>query len=132
MWELAGLRLVSLNCPGRCGARRAGSELFSAALKCFFIRRETCLAALRYHALYFVMRTRDDVNAYKFANPASRSSTSVGCRLHSTDVAAHKDRDVPGADVFLADKLNICSLYHCIRCFDSPDKTFCLDHSECL
>src|SRR6187402_536038 len=128
MWELAGLRLISLNGSGRRCTRRARTQLFAAALKGLFIRAVPGFAAFRNNALYFIMRSRDNVNTYQLANAPRGSSTGVGSSFHRTDVPAHEYRDVSGADIFLADKLDICGLHHRIRCFNSTYKALRFDH----
>jgi hypothetical protein len=70
------------------------------------------------------------MDADQFADPASRRCPRIGSRFDRTDIATNKYRYVPGADVFLADKLDVSGLDHSIRSFDSTDKALSLDHSE--
>jgi hypothetical protein len=130
--SLPRLLLIPLRID-RCAARVAGAELPStAALKRFFIRAEADFAASGQYALDLVVRARDDVNADQFADPSSRRGTGVRSRFHRADIAADKDRDVPGSDVFLTHKLHVRGLDHRIGRLHGTDKTFGLDHSECF
>jgi len=124
MWELAGLRFISLNGSGRRCTRCARTQLFAAALKGLFIRAVTRLAAFRDDALDFIVRSWDNVYAYQLADASRGSSTRIGGSFHRTDVTTHENRDVSGADVFLADKLDICGFTIASAASTAPTKPF--------
>src|ERR1700674_4790354 len=48
------------------------------------------------------VRSRNDVDRHELANAARGGRAGVGCGLHRADIAADHDRDVAGADIFLA------------------------------
>ena len=72
------------------------------------------------------------MDADEFADTAGRSGAGVGGGFNGANITAYEDRDVAGTDVFLADKSNVCSFYHCICRFNCADKAFGLDHSKSL
>jgi hypothetical protein len=59
-----------------------------------------------------------------------RRSTRVRRGLNGPDITANKDRNVSGADVFLADKLDVRGLDHGIGGLDGTDKSLGFDHTE--
>ena len=72
------------------------------------------------------------MNTDQLADTSRGGSAGIGRRLHGSDIAADKDRDVSGADVLLTDQLYVCGLHHCIRRLDRADESLGFDHSECF
>ena len=56
-------------------------------------------------------------------------SACVDSGLDSADIAADHDGHEAGADLLLADQMNISCLDHGIGCFDSADQAAGLDHA---
>ena len=76
------------------------------------------------------VRAGNDVDRHQLADPPGRRRAGIGGRLHGADVAAHHDRDVAGADVFLADQDDVRRLHHGIGGLDRSDEPFCLDQPQ--
>ena len=56
------------------------------------------------------VRTRDHVHGNQFANTARRGCSGVGGCFYRANIATHHDRDVAGADSFLADEDDVGGL----------------------
>jgi hypothetical protein len=74
----------------------------------------------------------NNVHADELADPTRGGSACISRRFDCPDVPANKNRDVTGANVFLAKQLHVSRFDHRVSSFDGADKTFRLDHSECF
>ena len=70
------------------------------------------------------MRTRDDQRGHHFADALRRFNAGIDCRFYRADVAFHHGGDQAGADVFIADKLDVGGFTHRIRRFNAGHQTF--------
>jgi hypothetical protein len=68
-------------------------------------------------------------NADEFAYATRGGSARVRRGFDCADIAAHEDRHVARADVFLAEQRDVGGFDHCISRFDGSDKAFGFDHS---
>jgi hypothetical protein len=84
------------------------------------------------HAFNFRVRPGNNVNTDQFTDPTRSGSARIGGSLYRTNISAHEDRNVAGADIFLSQELNIRGLDHRIRSLYRSDETFGFDHSECF
>jgi hypothetical protein len=75
------------------------------------------------------VRTGDDVDADEFADAAGGCCTGVGRVLDGGNVAADDRSDKSGADLFIADELDVRRFYHRIGRLDHCDKAFAFNHS---
>jgi hypothetical protein len=113
------------------GARLSGSKLSTAtAAESFLVGAVTDLSAFRKHTFHFIMRPRYDMHAYQFADSSRRRRAGIGRRFNRTDITAYKDGHVTRANIFFADKLNVCGFDHRIGAFNRTDKSFGLYHTE--
>ena len=94
-----------------------------------FIRTVADLSPFRQNTLDLLVRTRDNMYAYQLPNTPRGRGTGVGSRFDRPDIATHKNGHIPGAYVFLADKLNVCRLYHRIGSFYRTYKALRFDHT---
>jgi hypothetical protein len=117
----------------QCAALVALIQLAGAtAVKGSFVGAVTRAAITRQNALDFAVGAGYHVNTDQFTY-TPRSSRACICRsLYRTDVTAHKNRYVTGADIFFSNELNVCSLDHRVGGLYGADKAFGLDHSECF
>jgi hypothetical protein len=69
------------------------------------------------------------MNADKLANAPGGRSSGIRCGFYRGDIAANDGRHKTGADLLIADELNVRGLYHCVGCLDHRDEAFALDHS---
>ena len=73
--------------------------------------------------------TRDYVRSNYFAKSRSCSGTSFYSCLNCANVAANHNAYQTATDLFATDKYNVCSLYHCICCFDCCYQTSGFNHT---
>ena len=73
----------------------------------------------------------DHMAAVKLADALCSGSACVDSSLDSAHVAADHNGDQTGADLLLADEMNVSRLYHGVGCFDGADEAAGLDHSQC-
>jgi hypothetical protein len=78
------------------------------------------------------MGTGNHVDANQLSHTSCGGRSCVSCRFYRTDVPAYEDRDKTGADVFLADQLNVRSFDHRVSRFNGSDKAFGFNHSQCF
>jgi hypothetical protein len=122
----------------RSGAQR--SSLISLAqlatrattLQRLLVRTQTSATVDRQDTLDFGMWPRDHVHADQLTNAPGRSRARVSRRFDRTNVAAHKDRHVAGADVLLPEQLYIRCFDHGIGGLNCTHESFGLNHSECF
>jgi hypothetical protein len=72
------------------------------------------------------------MHADQLTDPASRGCAGVRGGLNRSNITAYKYGHIAGSDVFLADKLYVCGLYHSIGRLDRANETFGFDHTECF
>jgi hypothetical protein len=117
----------------QCAALVAFIQLAGAtAMKGPFVGAVTCAAIARQDALDFAVGAGYHVNTDQFTNAPRSRRACVCCCLYGTDVTAHENRYVTGADIFFSNELNVCSLDHRVGGLYGADKAFGLDHSECF
>ena len=70
------------------------------------------------------MRTGDNQRGHHFSDALRRFHTGIHRCFHRADVAFHHRGDQAGADVFIADKLDVGGFTHRIRRFNAGHQTF--------
>jgi hypothetical protein len=73
----------------------------ATTLQRLLIRAQTRASIHWQHALDFRVWSRNHVHADQLTNSPRRSRARVSRRFHRTNVAAHKDRHIAGADILL-------------------------------
>jgi hypothetical protein len=120
------------------GGQRTPGLALSQLAACFalqlrrFIGTDAAAAIKRQYALDLGMWTRNNVHADQFADPTGRGCAGIGSSLDGAYVSPHKHGHIAGADIFLTQQLHVGCFDHRISRFDSADKAFGLDHSECF
>src|SRR5476651_259401 len=114
----------------RASAMDARSRLVWAALRGSTIAG--WLKRLREYFLHLGVRARDDVDRDELAYAARGGGARVGGGFHRAHIATAHDRDVAGADVFLADQDHVGGLDHRVRGLDRADQAARFDESECI
>jgi hypothetical protein len=99
------------------------------ALQRFFVGTESNTAAFWQNAFYFAVRTRDNMNADKFPYSTGSRRSGVGSRFNGPYISPDENGDIACSDVFLSHELHVRCLYHCVRGFDSANKSLGLDHA---
>ncbi len=82
---------------------------------------------MRENHFYIGVRTRNNVYGNEFTNALCCSSTGIGSRFDSADVATYHNRYEAAANEDFTNEVNVCSFYHSIGCFNRTYKTFCFD-----
>jgi hypothetical protein len=103
-----------------------------AALQLRLVGAESGTAVDWQDALDLGVWAGNNMHADQFADASGRGGAGISCRLHRAYIAPHKHGHISGADVFLAQQLHVGCFDHGIGRFDSADKAFGLDHSECF
>jgi hypothetical protein len=75
----------------------------AATLKGLFIGAQSGASIHGQHTFDFSMRPRNYVYADQLSDSARGRRTSICRRFDRTDIAAHKDRHIAGADVLLSE-----------------------------
>ena len=78
------------------------------------------------------VRPRNDVHRDQLADTSRRGGARIGGGLHGADVAAHHDRDVPGADVFLGVSSTLAVFTIASAASMAPIKPAGLDEPKCF
>ena len=71
------------------------------------------------------------MDAVQLAHPLGGGGAGVYRRLHRAHVAPDHDGDEAGADLLLADQLDIGRLHHGVCRLNRPDEAPGLHHSQC-
>ena len=71
------------------------------------------------------------VTAVELADALCGGSACVNSGLDRADVAANHDGDQAGADLGLADEVDVCSLDHGVGSFNGADEAAGLNHTKC-
>src|SRR5262249_10894449 len=88
------------------------------------LRRTRVFVALGKNLFDLGVRAGNDVYGHELTD-APRSGGPGVCRsVHCADGAAHHHGHIAGADVFLADQHDVCSLHHRVSCLERRNKTF--------
>ena len=70
------------------------------------------------------------MGAVQLADALCGGGACIDSGLNSADIATDHDGHEAGADLLLADQMNISCLDHGIGCFDSADQAAGLNHTK--
>ena len=77
------------------------------------------------------MGRRNDVAAVQLANALCSRCACVDRSLDRADIAAHHNGNEAGADLLLADEMNVGRLDHGVGRFHGADQAAGFHHTEC-
>jgi hypothetical protein len=82
-------------------------------------------------AFHVVMGRGNDMNAIQFPHALCCRCAGFNSRLDCAHVAANHHGDKTGADLFLADQMDVCCLDHGVGSFDGADQASGFNHTKC-